>query len=134
VLFFYPFDFTSVCPTEIIGFNDAYSIFQDNKCEIIGCSTDSHFVHKKWSEISQSDGGIGQLNFPLLADIDKKLSIDYGVLIDQGENKGVSLRGTFIIDDKQIIRHISMNDLSVARNIDEVIRLVQAFQFSDAHG
>jgi len=134
VLFFYPFDFTFVCPTEIINFSEAAKIFRENNCEVLGCSIDSAFVHSEWTKKPRREGGLGSMDIPLLADVDKKIAQDFGVLIDDGPNKGATWRGTFIIDDKGIIRHLSINDLPVGRNIDEVLRLVQGFQHSDKFG
>jgi len=130
-LFFYPLDFTFVCPTEIIEFNKKAKEFEAAQCQLIGCSVDSEFSHMEWSKKPREQGGLGELNFPLLADITKKVSRDYGVLV---EEDGVALRGTFIIDDKQIIRHASINDLSVGRNVDEIIRLIKGYQYADKHG
>jgi alkyl hydroperoxide reductase subunit AhpC len=134
VLFFYPLDFTFVCPTEICNFSDAYEHFQEANCEIIACSTDSHFSHREWALKERKKGGLAPCNLPLLADISQDIAKDYGVLIDQGGDKGIAFRGTFIIDDKGIVRHIQINDLPVGRNVDETLRLVQAFQFTDKHG
>jgi len=130
VLFFYPLDFTFVCPTEIIQFSDREAEFTALNCSLLGASVDSQFSHLAWTKQSRKTGGLGQMNIPLLADVSKSLSRDYGVLIDGG----ISLRGLFIIDGKGIIRQITMNDLPVGRNVDEVLRLVKAFQFVDEHG
>lgn len=129
-LFFYPLDFTFVCPTEILDFSQKASSFEKINCGLIGCSTDSHFVHMEWTKKSKEQGGLGEINYPLLADVNQKISKDYGVLLDDG----IAARGTFIIDGKGILRHSGINDLSVGRNVDEVIRLVEAFQYSDKHG
>lgn len=134
LLFFYPFDFTFVCPTEIIAFSDAAETFRKMNTEVIGCSIDSHFVHSEWCKKPRKEGGLGAMSIPLLADVSKQICSDYGVLITEGDNKGAAYRGTFIIDPNGIIRHISINDLPVGRNIDEYIRLVQAFQFVEEHG
>lgn len=134
VLFFYPLDFTFVCPTEICNFSDAYTRFQEVNAELIGCSVDSKFSHREWALKPRREGGLAPCNLPLLSDITKDISKDYGVLIDHGGDNGVAFRGTFIIDDKGILRHLSINDLSAGRNIDEFLRLVQAYQFSDKHG
>ena len=134
VLFFYPLDFTFVCPTEICNFSDAADTFKKINTEVIGCSIDSAFSHKEYALKPRKDGGLAPLSIPLLSDITHEISKDYGVYCDFGENKGLALRGTFIIDPKGIIRHISVNDLNVGRSIDEVIRLVQAFQYSEKYG
>jgi alkyl hydroperoxide reductase subunit AhpC len=130
VLFFYPLDFTFVCPTEIIQFSDRAAEFAAVNCALIGASVDSQFSHLAWTKQSRKTGGLGSMNIPLLADVSKSLSRDYGVLIEGG----ISLRGLFIIDGKGIIRQITKNDLPVGRNVDEVLRLVKAFQFVDEHG
>lgn len=131
VLFFYPNDFTFVCPTEIIAFSNRLTEFRKMKCNVVGCSCDSQYVHLAWTEAPTSKGGVGALEIPLLADVTKKISKDYGVLL---EDQGISLRGLFIIDNKGIIRHISINDVQVGRSVDEVLRLVRAFQYTDVHG
>lgn len=120
VLFFYPLDFTFVCPTEIQGFNTKKAEFDKLNAQILGCSVDSVYSHKEWSA-----GSLGQLNFPLLSDISHRISRDYGVLM---EDKGISLRGAFIIDPEGNLRSYVVNDLSVGRNVDEIVRLLQAFQ------
>ncbi|XP_075589340.1 peroxiredoxin 2 isoform X3 [Dermatophagoides farinae] len=130
VLFFYPMDFTFVCPTEIIAFSERADEFRKMNCEVIACSTDSKFSHLAWINTPRKEGGLGEMNIPLLADKNAKISQDYGVYLDDG----VPLRGLFIIDDKQILRQITINDLPVGRSVDETIRLVQAFQYTDVHG
>ncbi|CAG9806836.1 unnamed protein product [Chironomus riparius] len=130
VLFFYPLDFTFVCPTEIIAFSDRINEFKDLNCEVVGVSVDSHFSHLAWSNTPRKQGGIGKIEYPLLADLTKKVSADYGVLLEDG----ISLRGLFIIDPKQVVRQITINDLPVGRSVDETLRLIKAFQFTDKHG
>lgn len=130
VLFFYPLDFTFVCPTEIVAFNDAAAKFKALNCEVIGCSIDSKFSHLAWSKTPRTQGGIGELTIPLLADVTKKISADYGVLLDAG----IALRGVFVIDDKDVIQTSTINNLSVGRNVDEVLRTVEAYQFTQKHG
>jgi len=135
VMFFYPMDFTFVCPTEIIAFSDRSDEFRKINCEVIAVSTDSKYTHLAWVNTPKTEGGLGtSMKIPLLADITKQLSRDYGVLIEDGEDAGVPLRGLFIINEKGIIRHISINDLPVGRSVDETLRLVQAFQYTDVHG
>jgi len=134
VFFFYPMDFTFVCPTEICNFSDSAEKFRNINTEVIGCSVDSHFVHREYALKPRKEGGLAPLDIPLLSDISHDISKDYGVLIDFGNDKGVTYRGTFIIDPKGILRQYSINDLPVGRNIDEVLRLVQAFQFTDKYG
>ncbi|KAI7686417.1 Peroxiredoxin-2, partial [Sarcoptes scabiei] len=131
ILFFYPMDFTFVCPTEIIAFSDRAAEFQKLNCQVIAASTDSHYTHLAWVNTPRKEGGLGKMNIPLLADKNSKISMDYGVYL---EDKGVPLRGLFIIDDKGILRQITVNDLPVGRNVDETIRLLQAFQYTDVHG
>ena len=132
VLFFYPLDFTFVCPTEILSFSDRAEEFQKLGCEVLGASVDSHFTHLAWINTSRKEGGLGgSLKMPLLADLGGSISREYGVLM---EEVGHTLRGLFIISDKGVIRHITMNDPPVGRNVDEVLRLVQAFKFTDEHG
>ncbi|KAI9561525.1 hypothetical protein GHT06_012484 [Daphnia sinensis] len=131
VLFFYPLDFTFVCPTEIIAFSDRIHDFKALNAEVVGVSTDSHFSHLAWINTSRKDGGLGGLNYPLLADFHKTISRDYGVLI---EKAGIALRGLFIIDPTGVVRQITINDLPVGRSVDETLRLIKAFQFFEKHG
>lgn len=131
VLFFYPLDFTFVCPTEIIAFSDRAEEFRAINCEVLACSVDSHFSHLAWTERPRNKGGIGKMSIPILSDLTKQISRDYGVLL---EDAGISLRGLFVIDAKGILRQITVNDLPVGRSVDETLRLVQAFQFTDKHG
>lgn len=131
VLFFYPLDFTFVCPTEIVAFSDRAEEFRSKNCEIIACSTDSHFTHLAWINTPRKQGGLGELNIPLLADKSMKIARDYGVL---QEESGVPFRGLFIIDGKGNLRQVTVNDLPVGRSVDETLRLVEAFQFTDEHG
>jgi len=131
VLFFYPLDFTFVCPTEIIAFSERIKEFKDLCTEVVGISVDSHFSHLTWTNTERKSGGVGRLNYPILSDLTKKISSDYGVLL---EKEGISLRGTFIIDDKGVVRQYSVNDLPVGRSVDEVLRLIKGFQFVDKHG
>lgn len=131
VLFFYPLDFTFVCPTEIIAFSDRIKEFKDLNTEVVGVSVDSHFSHLAWVNTPRKDGGLGKLDYPLLADLTKQISRDYGVLI---EDAGISLRGLFIIDPKGVVRQITINDLPVGRSVDETLRLIKAFKFTDEHG
>ena len=123
-----------MCPTEIIAFSDAQKKFRESECEIIGCSIDSQFSHMEYCMKPRKKGGLGDMEIPLIADVSKQVSKDYGVLIDHGGDNGVAFRGTFIIDREGILRHISINDLPVGRNVDEILRLVQAFQYTDVHG
>ncbi|KAF7278363.1 peroxiredoxin 2 [Rhynchophorus ferrugineus] len=131
VIFFYPLDFTFVCPTEIIAFSDRFEEFKKINTVLIGVSTDSHFSHLAWINTPRKQGGLGEMNIPLLADKSMAISKAYGVL---DESSGVSFRGLFIIDGKGILRQVTVNDLPVGRSVDETLRLVQAFQFTDEHG
>ncbi len=130
VLFFYPLDFTFVCPTEIIAFSEKAAEFEKIGAQVIGCSVDSKFSHLAWSEVPREKGGIGQIAYPLLADITKDIARNYGVLI---EEEGIALRGVFIIDGKGVLKSATINNNNVGRNIDEVLRTVQADQFSETH-
>jgi len=131
VFFFYPLDFTFVCPTEIIAFADRADEFRNIGCEVVACSTDSHFCHFAWVSQPRKQGGLGDMNIPLLADKTGDISKAYGVF---KEDEGFAFRGLFIIDPKQNLRQITINDLPVGRSVDETLRLVQAFQFTDKYG
>ncbi|RXT08983.1 peroxiredoxin [Ammoniphilus sp. CFH 90114] len=125
VLFFYPLDFTFVCPTEITALSDAAHIFADLDAEILGVSTDSKFSHRAWINMSREDKGLGKLNFPLGSDITKKVASDYGVLI---EEEGVALRGLFIIDPEGELKYQVVNHNDIGRSVDETLRVLQAIQ------
>lgn len=125
VLFFYPLDFTFVCPTEIRGFNSKLSEFSSIGAEILGVSTDSVYSHRAWIKTPVNDGGLGGLNYPLASDITKQVARDYGVLV---EEEGIALRGLFIIDPDGILRYQVVTDLNVGRSIDETLRVLQALQ------
>ncbi|KAH9500089.1 Peroxiredoxin-2 [Bulinus truncatus] len=131
VLFFYPLDFTFVCPTEITAFSDNIEQFRKLDTAVVGVSTDSHFSHLAWINTPRKQGGLGGLKYPLLSDFNKIISKSYGVLL---EKQGISLRGLFIIDPKGTVRQITINDLPVGRSVDEVLRLVEAFKFTDKSG
>uniref|UniRef100_A0A3P8VUT3 thioredoxin-dependent peroxiredoxin n=1 Tax=Cynoglossus semilaevis TaxID=244447 RepID=A0A3P8VUT3_CYNSE len=131
VFFFYPLDFTFVCPTEIIAFSEAAEEFRKIGCEVIGASVDSHFSHFAWTNTPRKQGGLGTMKIPLVSDVRRTISTDYGVL---KEDEGIAFRGLFIIDDKGILRQITINDLPVGRSVEETMRLVQAFQFTDKNG
>ncbi len=130
LLFFYPLDFTFVCPSEIIAFDKKLSEFKERKCEVIGISVDSEFTHHAWRNTAVENGGIGQVGFPLVADLSKQIARDYGVLL----NDAVALRGLFLIDKEGIVRHALVNDLPLGRNVDEALRVVDAVQFTEKHG
>ncbi|CAG2111877.1 unnamed protein product [Medioppia subpectinata] len=131
VFFFYPLDFTFVCPTEIMAFSDRVHEFRAINTEVVGVSVDSPFTHLAWLKTPRKQGGLGALNIPLLSDQTHQISKDYGVYL---EDLGHTLRGLFIIDTKGVLRQITMNDLPVGRSVDETLRLVQAFQYTDQHG
>ena len=130
VLFFYPLDFTFVCPTEIIAFNRKLDEFKARGVEVVGVSIDSQFSHFAWKNTKPEDGGIGNIQFPLVADLSKNIAKDYGILFG-GE---VALRGLFLIDKEGIVRHCVINDLPLGRNVDEAIRMVDALQFFEKNG
>ncbi len=131
VLFFYPLDFTFVCPTEIIALSDRIKEFETRGTAVIGVSVDSHFSHLAWRNTPRKKGGIGEVQYPLVADLDKSICKKYGVLI---EKPGIALRGLFILDKAGLLRHITVNDLPLGRNVDEVLRVVDAIQFNEKHG
>ena len=131
VLFFYPLDFTFVCPSEIIAFDKQLSQFEQKNAQVIGVSVDSHFTHWAWKNTPRDQGGIGQINYPLVSDLNKSISRDYGVLL---EDQGIALRGLFLIDKDGVIRHGLVNDLALGRSVDEALRVLDALQFSEEHG
>lgn len=130
VIFFYPLDFTFVCPSEILAFDHRLQEFKDRGTEVIAVSVDSQFTHLAWKNTPVNNGGLGQVKFPMVADLTKSIARDYDVLI----NDAVALRGTFLIDQHGIVRHQVVNDLPLGRNIDEAIRMVDALQFHEQHG
>lgn len=131
VLFFYPLDFTFVCPSEIIAFDDKLDEFKKRDCEVIGVSVDSQFSHWAWKNTPRNQGGLGQVRFPIVADLNKKISKDYGVLL---KKESVALRGLFILDKDGVIHHSTINNLPLGRNVDEVLRTLDALQFTEEHG
>jgi peroxiredoxin (alkyl hydroperoxide reductase subunit C) len=130
VLFFYPLDFTFVCPSEIIAFDHRLKEFEERGIQVIGVSIDSQFSHFAWKNTAVSEGGIGQVRYPLVADLTKEISKAYDVLLDGG----VALRGSFLIDKDGTVRHAVINDLPLGRNIDEMIRMVDTMLFTNEHG
>ena len=130
ILFFYPLDFTFVCPSEIIAFDNRLQEFKDRGVEVIGVSVDSHFSHIAWKNTEVNNGGIGQIQYPLIADLTKQIARDYDVLT----NDAVAFRGTFLIDQDGNVRHQVVNDLPLGRSIDEALRMVDALQFHQEHG
>uniref|UniRef100_A0A8C6C6Y8 Peroxiredoxin-1 n=1 Tax=Monodon monoceros TaxID=40151 RepID=A0A8C6C6Y8_MONMO len=131
VFFFYPLDFTFVCPTEITAFSDGAEELKKLNCQVIGASVDSYFCHLAWINTPKKQGGLGPMNIPLVSDPKRTTAQDHGAL---KADEGISFRGLFIIDDKGILRQITINDLPVGRSVEETLRLVQAFQFTDKHG
>lgn len=130
VLFFYPLDFTFVCPTEIVAFSDRYDEFKELNTELLGISVDSEFSHLAWIQTDRKLGGVGDLNYPLVSDIKKDISMAYNVL---DPDAGVALRGLFIIDKEGVIQHSTINNLSFGRNVDETLRVLQAIQYVQTH-
>jgi len=130
VLFFYPLDFTFVCPTEITAFSDAYDEFKKRNTEIIGVSTDSKFSHLAWVNTPREEGGLGELNYPLVSDFTKEISEKYGVLLPGG----MALRATFIIDPDGKVQFELIHDLGIGRNVKEVLRNIDALQYVREHG
>ncbi len=130
ILFFYPLDFTFVCPSEIIAFDNRLKDFKDRGVEVIGVSVDSKFSHLAWKNTEVKKGGIGQIQYPLVADLTKSISRDYDVLVGDA----VALRGTFLIDQDGVVRHQVVNDLPLGRNIDEAIRMIDALKFFQENG
>jgi len=129
ILFFYPLDFTFVCPTEILAFSDRIEEFKKLNCEILGVSVDSKFTHLAWTEKPREEGGISSLAYPLLADLDKSLAQKFGVL-----SGPVALRGLFLIDPEGIVQQATINNLAVGRSVDETLRILAAFQHVREHG
>jgi peroxiredoxin (alkyl hydroperoxide reductase subunit C) len=130
VLFFYPLDFTFVCPTEIIAFSDAVSQFEALDVQLLGVSIDSHFTHLAWRNTPRSEGGLGQIDYPLVADMKKEIAEAYDVLLADG----IALRGLFLIDKEGVVRHQVVNDLPLGRNVDESLRMVKALQYFEKNG
>lgn len=130
VVFFYPLDFTFVCPSELIAFNNRLAEFKSRNVELIGISIDSHFTHNAWKNTPVENGGIGQVGYTLVADIKHEICQSYGV---ESEG-GVAYRGAFLMDKDKIVRHMVVNDLPLGRNVDEMIRMIDALQFSEEHG
>jgi peroxiredoxin (alkyl hydroperoxide reductase subunit C) len=130
VLFFYPLDFTFVCPSEIIAFDKALGKFKERNAEVVGVSVDSHFTHLAWKNTPRDKGGIGNVQYPVVADLSKDIARSYGVLL----NETVALRGLFLIDKEGKVRHALVNDLPLGRSVDEALRVLDALQFHENHG
>ena len=131
ILFFYPLDFTFVCPTELHAFQVRLKDFHERGAEVIGCSVDSHFSHLAWIHTPKNQGGIEGVTYPLIADLNKTIAKDYSVL---EEDEGVAFRGLFLIDKEGIVRHQLVNDLPLGRSVDEVLRLLDALIFHEKYG
>ncbi len=130
ILFFWPLDFTFVCPTEIIAFSDRAAEFAKIDVQLLGVSVDSEFSHLAWTNTKRSEGGIGKTDYPLIADLNKQIARDYDVLIDAG----IALRGLFLIDKDGVVRHQVVNDLPLGRSVDEAMRIAQALQYFEKNG
>ncbi len=130
VLFFYPLDFTFVCPTEIVAFSEAIGEFEKLGVQVLGCSIDSHYTHLAWRNTPRTQGGLGEIKYPLVSDLSKQISTDYGVLAPGG----VALRGLFLVDKEGLVRHQLVNDLPLGRSVEEAIRVVKALQYFEKNG
>ncbi len=131
VLFFWPLDFTFVCPTEIVAFSDAVPQFAERNTQVLGASIDSHFTHLAWQQKPRKEGGLGKIEYPMIADNKHTLSNAYGVM---KEDDGVAFRGLFLIDKEGVVRHMLINDLPLGRSVDEAIRMVDALTHFEKHG
>jgi len=131
VLFFWPLDFTFVCPTEIVAFSDAVPQFAERNTQVLGASIDSQFVHLAWQKTPRTEGGLGRVDFPMIADTNHSISRAYGVLLDDA---GVALRGLFLIDKNGVVRHMLVNDLPLGRSVEEALRVVDALAHFEKHG
>lgn len=131
ILFFYPLDFTFVCPTELHAFQDRLKDFANRNAQIIGCSIDSHFSHYAWLQIPKNKGGIQGVEYPIVSDINKRISQDYDVLVS---GEGIAFRGLFLIDKQGIVRHQVVNDLPLGRSVDETLRMLDALIHFEQHG
>lgn len=130
LVFFYPLDFTFVCPSEILAHDNRMKAFTEKNTKVVAVSVDSHFTHLAWKSTPVEKGGLGNVQFPMVADLTKSIARSYGVLI----NDAVALRGTFLIDPAGMVRHMIVNDLPLGRNVDEALRMVDALQFHEEHG
>jgi peroxiredoxin (alkyl hydroperoxide reductase subunit C) len=131
VMFFYPMDFTFVCPTELHAFQEKLETFKKHNCEVLGVSIDSQFSHMAWLNTPKTEGGIKGVTYPVISDIHKTISRDYDVLIPEA---GVALRGTFLIDKSGIVQQQTINNLPLGRSVDEMLRLLEALQYTESHG
>ncbi|PLY01789.1 MAG: peroxidase [Desulfuromonas sp.] len=131
VLFFYPLDFTFVCPTELIAFSKRINEFKERGVQVIGCSIDSQFTHVAWRNTPVDEGGIGAVTYPLVADVKHQICQSYDVEFGEA---GVAFRGSFLIDKEGVVRHQVVNDLPLGRNVDEMLRMIDALQFTEKYG
>ncbi|WP_291970338.1 peroxiredoxin C [Candidatus Symbiopectobacterium sp.] len=131
VIFFWPMDFTFVCPSELIAFDHRYKEFQDRGVEVVGVSFDSEFVHNAWRNTPVKGGGIGPVQYAMVADVKREIQKAYGI---EHLDAGVALRGSFLVDKEGVVRHQVVNDLPLGRNVDEMLRMVDALQFHEEHG
>ena len=131
ILFFYPLDFTFVCPSEILAFDERLKEFKERGAEIIAVSVDSPYTHLAWKKTAVAGGGIGPIRYPIVSDVTKAISAEYGVLL---EKEGIALRGLFLIDREGIVRHSVVNDLSLGRSVPEALRMLDALRFVDERG
>ncbi len=131
LFFFYPLDFTFVCPTELHAFQEKIKEFEKRNAVVVGCSVDSHFSHAAWINTSKTKGGIEGVEYPIVSDLNKTIAQAYGVL---KEDDGIAYRGQFLIDKHGIVRHLLVNDLPIGRSVDEAIRLLDALIFHEVHG
>jgi peroxiredoxin (alkyl hydroperoxide reductase subunit C) len=148
IFFFYPLDFTFVCPTELIAFQRKLAAFESKNCAVVGCSIDSKFSHWAWLNTPQNDGGIQGVEYPIVADVNKTIAMNYGVLagyydfdehgnqtwVGDNGNDAVAYRGLFLIDKEGLVRHIVVNDLPLGRSVDEALRMLSALQFNEENG
>lgn len=130
VVFFYPLDFTFVCPTEIVAMDKAIAKFEEKNCKVVGASIDSHFSHAAWRNTPLNQGGIGPVNFPLLSDLQRQLSSELGILAEGG----VTFRASYLIDKEGVVRHMVINDLPLGRSVEEMLRMVDALDFHEENG
>ncbi len=131
VFFFYPLDFTFVCPTELHAFEEKRKEFEERNCALVGCSIDSEFSHYSWLQMPKNQGGINGVEYPIVADLTKSIARDYHVL---NEEAGVAFRGLFLMDKEGVVRHQLVNDLPLGRSVDEALRLLDALIFHETHG
>lgn len=131
LLFFYPLDFTFVCPTELHAFQEQLHLFRERECEVVGCSVDSVYAHRAWWQLPKERGGIAGISYPLLSDTTRSISRDYGVL---AEDRGIAYRGLFFIDSQGIVRAQMIYELALGRSVEEALRLIDAWQFHEKHG